>query len=56
MAVDPKQFPDRLGLECRRRDGPTESDGWPVADVRIDFFKRATPISACWPWMGSSSR
>ncbi len=42
-AVDPKQLAERLGLEYRRKDGPTEADGWPIADVKVDFFKKGDP-------------
>lgn len=41
MAVDPKQLADRLGLE--HREGPSESAGWPVANVTVAFFKEGDP-------------
>ena len=43
MTFDPKQLAERLGLEIIRRDGPTASDGWPIADVTIGFFKEGAP-------------
>lgn len=43
MAVDPKQLAERLGLELRYRDGPAESDEWPISDVTIEFFKQGDP-------------
>jgi len=43
MAVDGKQLAERLGIEYRYKDGPSESDGWPVADVTVQFFKKGDP-------------
>lgn len=36
-----KELAERLGIEHRK--GPDDSDGWPVTDVRVDFFKRGDP-------------
>lgn len=41
MAVDPKQLADRLGLELR--DAPVESERWPIANVRVEVFKKGDP-------------
>lgn len=44
MAVDPQELADRLGLEYwDRREGPDESQGWPIAHVTVDFFKKGDP-------------
>jgi hypothetical protein len=43
MAVDPRQLAERLGLEFRVKEGPNESDAWPVVDVTVSFFEEGDP-------------
>jgi len=43
MAVDPKWLAERLGIEHRDSHEPSEADGWPVTEVKVQFFKAGDP-------------